>query len=650
MVAPPDSHIAVLKTDGKPVGAGFHVGSKRIVTCTHVFADAVGCPRAQTNIPDRPVFIRARQSGKVVEATVVAWYPMPNDYAKGVDPFADIAILHAPDLPDDTPAAQLATSLDDNDQFEFRSTGFSNGQDLGETATGTIVLGSLNYRKWITLNSDTRKSLQIGPGFSGAPVELTKSPKIAGMIVADDWGRTGDDVAVAYMIPSAVLISALDALDPSSTDNLNIPDVVGNEGTLFALPCGGGIERPTLPVELGWQIGVTRDTTVAVIENAEFAQVRTHLERVEKICAEALDAKWLISRRWHFTDLADMNGDYRAWAINIPDRFNRDDATKTIARLVITLNERYQGGFAVVMVMQRPDELLPALRKNLDPMWVDHYHCIGAYLPLVPGEPFPVLQGDWPNDVRKLSILAARLRGVEIPWAAGRPGITSFRQAGPVALVDQIEHALNEGRVLPQAVIEFLVICLSEWPAIGEALISEAVRRGSRTAQLALAVATDLAWPMGGWLAEHKGEIPDEWLFRNGGHRSVLSAIRIGICRLECEAKPVEASWREMADCALLPVEGVESVEYKYFSGQYLSDFKSLAKIAELGQREPSYWWFAALQPVTTAGLRTLAGLGWLDRAVMGLLTDEERKRLRQDQWRRNQVRARQRRQTEMCD
>jgi S1-C subfamily serine protease len=197
-----------------PVGAGFLVGERYILTCAHVVADALGVSRDVKDAPHAVVKVDLPllPGQPTVEAHPVAWVPaMPPDQRPVIGKAEDIAVLEL-EGDADAPAGVMPASLLGLDAFFDRSVrvcGFPEGMDAGDWLDGQLkgLIGTGRVQLDYALGSRT-----VVPGFSGAPVWDKVEGAVIGMIVSTG-ARAG--VMSAYMMPVATLAEAWPALKPT---------------------------------------------------------------------------------------------------------------------------------------------------------------------------------------------------------------------------------------------------------------------------------------------------------------------------------------------------------------------------------------------------------------------------------------------------
>jgi Trypsin-like peptidase domain len=210
-----DVLVAISKTDGNgPVGAGFLVDHRLVVTCAHVVNQALGRdehevtrPLEQEKVSVRFQTIASQPMSAWVAEGHDAWNPPPARRELG----ADFCLLRLErDPPGSIARAELGTGIDLTLR-DFRTVGFPKDWDL-DPATGHIVgldqefyvlrpspasLATISTRVrsgW--LSDQQRPPGLIYEGFSGAPVEV--AGMIVGMLVES---RQLISDATAYMLP-----------------------------------------------------------------------------------------------------------------------------------------------------------------------------------------------------------------------------------------------------------------------------------------------------------------------------------------------------------------------------------------------------------------------------------------------------------------
>ena len=241
------SVIRIYSNSGKVVGAGFLVSPKRILTCAHVVADALGLPRKTAEIPDAEIsldfpILAAKQ---LFKARVVFWRPVnPDEFAEDI---AGLELQNSP--PEVAQPARLVTS-DDLWRHPFQVLGFPAGQPNGVWADGELRAGLANG--WVQLEGVKETGYRLEPGFSGAPIWDETLQGVAGMAVAAEINRP--DAKAAFMIPTKVLCAAWSELGEQD------PSVETLQQKWSALqPASTELELPEGQMELASQFYVKRE-------------------------------------------------------------------------------------------------------------------------------------------------------------------------------------------------------------------------------------------------------------------------------------------------------------------------------------------------------------------------------------------------------
>lgn len=241
------SVIRIYSNSGKVVGAGFLVSLKRILTCAHVVADALGLPRKTAEMPDAEIsldfpIVAAKQ---LVKARVVFWRPVnPDEFAEDI---AGLELESSP--PEAAQPAQLITS-DDLWRHPFQVLGFPAGQANGVWADGELRAGLANG--WVQLEGVKETGYRLEPGFSGAPIWDETLQGVAGMAVAAEINRP--DAKAAFMIPTKVLCAAWTELG----EQIPALETRQQQGSIVK-PASTELELPEGQMELASQFYVKRE-------------------------------------------------------------------------------------------------------------------------------------------------------------------------------------------------------------------------------------------------------------------------------------------------------------------------------------------------------------------------------------------------------
>lgn len=211
--------VRILKNDHflrLPVGAGFLVTPRHILTCAHVVNAGLKLSIKQAEQPTTPVWLDfplllPHSPHAPLNAKVKVWHPMCSPQQPGE--VEDIAVLELEGavLPPDARPAPLVEA----ERFHGRPVrmfGFPRQEDDGDWLDGKLQ-GPLG-NGWVQIDTG-RDSRPVRPGFSGGPVWDSRENAVAGMMVAADVAKgiyTGEDILSAYMMPTKTLIKACPGL------------------------------------------------------------------------------------------------------------------------------------------------------------------------------------------------------------------------------------------------------------------------------------------------------------------------------------------------------------------------------------------------------------------------------------------------------
>lgn len=201
------SIVRIYSNNGTVIGAGFLVSKKRILTCAHVVAAALGVDQDTKKKPDGQFSLDfpLLQVKHKFTARVVFWQP----YNPG-EPVEDIAGLELleDDLPEMAQPAQLISS-DDFWKHPFQVFGFPDVQSDGVWVHGELL--NQQGKGWVQLQCTQETGYRLEHGFSGAPIWDEKLEGVVGMAVSAENNRP--EAKAAFMIPTNVLRKAWEELD-----------------------------------------------------------------------------------------------------------------------------------------------------------------------------------------------------------------------------------------------------------------------------------------------------------------------------------------------------------------------------------------------------------------------------------------------------
>jgi hypothetical protein len=199
-----------------PVGAGFVIDDRHIVTCAHVVNAALGRALIAAERPDSvgPVDVRVDRDWIPVEVTLAEWIPLTDDKR------GDVAVLKmTAGRPDGVGAVPLRRPQQSEDR-RFAVQGFPDGTLIG--ATGVIRAQLTIGQEWVQLEDDKVPGRAVTEGFSGAPIWDTTLKAVVGIAIAKDARAPAAKIAAmlpvtllaSYWPPLADLLPSRLALDP----------------------------------------------------------------------------------------------------------------------------------------------------------------------------------------------------------------------------------------------------------------------------------------------------------------------------------------------------------------------------------------------------------------------------------------------------
>lgn len=210
----------------RPVGAGFLVTPKHVLTCAHVVNAALG---RSLNVPDQPtpaseIFLDfpLLNNHSLLRAKILHWFPVTDNSATGtLDKLEDIAVLElSPETPlpaeaQPAPLVALDNAASIIDQ-RLRMCGFPGGVDQGTHIDG-MLKGRTGAGYWEIHPLD--KNRPIEQGFSGTAVWAVQENAVCGMISSRLRRKPDQEngpVITGYMLPASTLIRAFPKLDQHS--------------------------------------------------------------------------------------------------------------------------------------------------------------------------------------------------------------------------------------------------------------------------------------------------------------------------------------------------------------------------------------------------------------------------------------------------
>jgi len=217
--------VRVRAADGRVVGAGFLVGERRVLTCAHVVAGALGLPEDASEL-QKPGFsektwflldfpLVAPEQG--LTARVVCWQPAHPDGS------GDVAGL---ELVDDPPAGASPVRLVKTEEpwgHSFRAFGFPRGFDNGVWVSGRML--GREATGWVQIEDVKQTGYFVQPGFSGSPVWDEVLSGVVGIVVT---AERRPEVKVGFVIPTSTLILAWPELEHIADVSLAKLDVIAS--------------------------------------------------------------------------------------------------------------------------------------------------------------------------------------------------------------------------------------------------------------------------------------------------------------------------------------------------------------------------------------------------------------------------------------
>jgi WD40 repeat protein/S1-C subfamily serine protease len=216
--------VRIRDTNGHVVGAGFLVGQRQVLTCTHVIDDTLGRLHNASEMPQVEVHLDFPlvAPDQPLTARVVCWQPsQPNGSG-------DVAVL---ELTDDPPAGASPVRLVKAEEpwgNSFHAFGFPDGYDNGVWASGQML--DREATGWLQIEDVKHTGYFIAPGFSGGPVWDETLKGVVGMTVAAD---TTQGIRAAFIIPTDRLVAAWPELEHSL---LEPPAPLGEPNNVPKLP------------------------------------------------------------------------------------------------------------------------------------------------------------------------------------------------------------------------------------------------------------------------------------------------------------------------------------------------------------------------------------------------------------------------------
>ena len=209
--------VAVLGADERPVGLGVVVGTRHVVTCSHVVAEALGVKASPAQASQEQVRLKSVLSLQKAGAVVKTWYPADDRHE---DRFQDICLLELTEQENGQRGIAPGPTWDQlcSGQLEPDATlsmyGYPGVDWVGIHSKG-YQLGQVCQGHWWSMVEPVRRPSgfrRIERGFSGSLAWDTERDRAVGMVVGY---RSGE--STAYIIPCFLLRKACDVSQPDAS-------------------------------------------------------------------------------------------------------------------------------------------------------------------------------------------------------------------------------------------------------------------------------------------------------------------------------------------------------------------------------------------------------------------------------------------------
>ena len=184
--------VRILDQDDKPVGAGFLISARHVLTCSHVISKL-----GEEITLDFPLL-----SPQKYKTCIRVQFP-PKESARPGD-IEDIAVLEfltKQELPNDVSVAPVS-DIHDLYDHAVNVCGFPVGNDGGSWVDGKLK--GRTAEGWIQFDQEMNARC-VKRGFSGTAVWNKEIKAVVGMVVSID---TSDNITTTYMIPASKLVNA----------------------------------------------------------------------------------------------------------------------------------------------------------------------------------------------------------------------------------------------------------------------------------------------------------------------------------------------------------------------------------------------------------------------------------------------------------
>jgi inactive STAND/Trypsin-like peptidase domain len=206
------------KSPRQPVGAGFLVAPRLVLSCAHVVLDALNLSTTTQEKPEKTLFLDFPfvDNQPLVTAKVLEWYPaMANPHAGNIE---DLVLMELSEEVSFT-VPLLLVSLPDFFNRSVSLTGFPRGRDEGVYLDGNLK--RLTGEGRVQIDTEQGRG-DVAGGFSGSAVYDIQKNAVVGVVVSID--SFGGNIR-AYMIPAETIVKAfpqLSTISPIIRDSENL--------------------------------------------------------------------------------------------------------------------------------------------------------------------------------------------------------------------------------------------------------------------------------------------------------------------------------------------------------------------------------------------------------------------------------------------
>ncbi len=202
-------------TSDVPVGVGFVVGDKHIVTCAHVVSVALGRPKGTADRPGDEARIQVEfvllgdaEGGPLRNCRIAAWDPPPGPGRPGRD-IAGLVLVGGDTLPVGAGPARLVdprNGLAESTEVSVFGYPGSPPRKANGAWSNCVLRGAVGGGL-VQLDTSAESALRAQPGYSGAPAIMSDrwGDAVIGMLAVASRGGEHED---AYAVPLSEMASA----------------------------------------------------------------------------------------------------------------------------------------------------------------------------------------------------------------------------------------------------------------------------------------------------------------------------------------------------------------------------------------------------------------------------------------------------------